>query len=98
MTATATMTIEEKFERFLEEERENELVDRIFDAIEAGDLDKMRELSKELILDPESAMQMFRVMGKENLLETCFNLSAADKAFGEGWMDVYPTSKWLQQF
>ncbi len=40
--------------------------------------------------EEKAAMKSFRVMGKKQLLATGFNLSAANAAFGEGWMDAQP--------
>lgn len=70
-----------------EENLKYDLMDKYFDAMEAGDYGKAKEICKHIVITPEAAMQSFRSMGKERLLETGFNLSAANKAFGEGWLD-----------
>ncbi len=77
------MTAEEK-------EKKYALMHQAMDALMADDWDKMLELNSQIIMDPVAAMQSFRVMGKESLLESGFNLSAADEAYGEGWLDREP--------
>lgn len=86
------MTAAEKsrYERFLEEEKWYEAMDKFFDAMDAGDYERAKEACGGIVLQPEAAMKSFRVMGKKQLLATGFNLSAANAAFGEGWMDAQP--------
>lgn len=88
-----TAQTKEKYERYLEEEEQYDLMEKACNAIIAGEYDRVRELSKEIVLTPEAAMQTFRSMGKERLLATCLNLSAANDAFGEGWMDEQTTRR-----
>ncbi len=86
------MTAAEKsrYERFLEEEKRYDAMDKFFDAMDAGDYEKVKEACKGIVLQPEAAMMSFRLMGKERLLATGLNLSAANEAFGEGWLDEEP--------
>jgi hypothetical protein len=92
MTAM-TEEMQSKFEEFLEQEKKYDLMDKFYDAMEAGDREKVKELAREIVILPETAMSMLRSMGKKRLLATGFNLSAANKAFGEGWIHEPPHPK-----
>lgn len=71
-------------------DKKYDLMEKAMDALMAGDRRKMLELNKDIIMDPDAAMSSFRMMGKERLLASGFNLSAADEAYGEGWLDREP--------
>ncbi len=72
------------------QEEQYDLMDAYFAAMRAKDYEKAKEICKSIILEPKAAMKSFRMMGKERLLATGFNLSAANVAFGEGWLDEKP--------
>ncbi len=72
-------------------ERKYDLMEEALNAIIAGNYEKAHALNKDIVISPEAAMQSFRVMGKERLLATEINLSAANAAFGEGWLDEEAT-------
>lgn len=76
-----------------EEELKMDLMEAHSDALHAGDHERARELRKQIILYPETAMHLLRSMGKKRLLATEYNLSAANEAFGEGWLDAKPQSR-----
>ncbi len=71
-------------------ERKYDLMEEAFEAIIAGDYDRVKKINQEYVISPEAAMQSYRAMGKERLLATGINLSAANERFGEGWLDEEP--------
>lgn len=71
----------------VQEKDKYDLMMKAVDAILEGDIEKVRAISKDYVISPEAALKTFRMMGKERLLATKLNLSAANEAFGEGWMD-----------
>lgn len=70
--------------------------DEMVDALEAvwaardsGDKELYEELSRELPVIPHFAKIMVSVYGKE-FVQKNFNLTWADDAYGEGWIDDIP--------
>lgn len=68
-------------------EEQKELLTRALDAVERGDKALGDSLVKQLPVLPGLARLAFEWYGREHC-ETHFNLSAANKEFGEGWMDA----------
>lgn len=66
-----------------------DLMEEAADAVLAGDVEKVKALNRLIILTPEGALKTARMIGKERLLATELNLSAANAAFGEDWLDEY---------
>lgn len=86
MQGARTMTTMTKSE----EDIKLDIMDKYFDAMEAGNFKKAKDICREIILSPEAAMKMYRSMGKKRVLATGLNLSAANAVFGEGWLDEKP--------
>lgn len=74
-------------------DRKCDLMEAAMEALAADDWEKMLELNKQIVMTPKAAMQTFRMMGKERFLEIGFDLSAANEAFGEGWLDEEPSRR-----
>ncbi len=49
--------------------------------------EELREIMMKIPISPQKALSFKRLYGKEFLLEE-FNLSEANAAFGEGWLDA----------
>lgn len=67
-------------------EEERDLVEKIGDALGAGDRETASRLVRRLPLRPEFARRALEWKGRE-YCEKHFNLFAANREFGEGWMD-----------
>lgn len=72
--------------RFVSDEERRELRAAAFRAFDKGDKDAAHEFLKQIPIRPASAKFWFEQEGRE-FLEEFFNLSDANEAFGEGWMN-----------
>ncbi len=62
--------------------------EEFFDALDRDASDEeIRAIMKRIPITPEKALSIKKLHGKEFLVRE-FNLSEADAAFGEGWLDA----------
>lgn len=64
----------------------NHILEETNAAWETGDIEKGVELSKQLPLAPHLAKAAKKLWGKEFLLESGFDLSAAEAEYGCDWL------------
>lgn len=68
-------------------EEKEVLLDAIYEASIAGDVDEAYRLKHLLPLAPGLAEIAKEMYGKTYLIENGFNLSEANEEFGDGWLD-----------
>ncbi|MDR1519977.1 MAG: hypothetical protein LBU23_07535 [Planctomycetota bacterium] len=56
-------------------------------AHDRGDWDELARLGRLLPMDPDLAISIKKVYGKDNLLARGHDLTEADLKFGKGWLD-----------
>jgi hypothetical protein len=69
--------------------RQLEIVERYLEAqARNAPLEEIREITKDIPIDPRHALFMKEHYGKEFLIREKFNLSRANAKYGEGWLDA----------
>jgi hypothetical protein len=63
------------------------IIEASLEAGKRGDKEEEARLLMEIPLAPDVALAAFKLYGKDYLLTTGFDLSAANERFGEGWLD-----------
>jgi hypothetical protein len=66
-----------------------ELGDRVVSAIDNRDMKELERLTRIIPLEPNKALYLVKIHGKERLLDLGLNLSLADDELGPGWLDKY---------
>lgn len=81
-----TTAFEERLRKSYTQEEQDRMIEAYAQAIRDGDDEKADDILIDLPLDPEWAMNIASVMGKK-YLEASFNITDANRKFGEGWLD-----------
>ena len=68
------------------------------EAYDRGDMVEYLRLSNTVPLEPETAILAVKLLGREKFLEKRYNLTLANSALGDGWLDRYDGSKRLPQY
>jgi hypothetical protein len=63
------------------------LLDLIDEAARLHDWEVVKTIGRVLPVDPEIALYILRIHGRQKLLEMGFDLTEADIMHGEGWME-----------
>lgn len=85
MTVTAETVIKKQYP---DNSKWLDLVERYIEAqARNAPLEEIREITKDLPIDPRHALFMKEQYGKEFLIQEKFNLSRANAEYGEGWLD-----------
>lgn len=83
-----TTAMEVDLKRKYSEEEQDALYDAYFVARETGNDAEAERILAMRPINPRWAKIIAKVMGKKYLLST-FNVTRADEAFGEGWLDEF---------
>lgn len=88
------MTVATKKEIFLHgkdrdftAEEWEELSEQIGQAFRRGDLEEVRRIGKMVPADPITAKALKNAFGKDWVIEKGFDLTEANRKWGEGWLD-----------
>lgn len=81
-----TTATEINLKRVYTQEEQDALFDAYIQAIDDGDDEARQHIAAQMPLEPDWAKCIFKVMGRE-FLEEHFNLTEANRVFGERWMD-----------
>ena len=65
------------------------LTDRYMAALDADDVDTMREIAGQIKISPGMAQAAVRNMGKEAFLELGYDLSRVESELGQDWLERY---------
>lgn len=65
------------------------LTDRYMAALDAGDVETMREVAGQIKISPGKALAGLQVWGKEEFLALGYDLSLVEKELGKDWADRY---------
>jgi hypothetical protein len=79
-------TIESNLQRSYTEEEQDIMIESYAEAIRRGDEAEADRILEDLPLDPNWAMSIANVMGRE-YLEKHFNITDATAKFGKGWLN-----------
>lgn len=71
----------------LSAEESGKIIQAYLDAHAAGDLDEAHRIMKLLPLAPELALLGKELYGAESMKNSGYDLSLADKKYGDGWLD-----------